>query len=261
MIGLDRAARPFRRGGRKSDSLDAVRSAREAVTRPELGKPRSAGARAALSVLLTGRRSAVDARTDAERQIHALVVGALEALRARFRDKNAHEVVACAAQIAHQRRPSRDRDKNDNRRVTRARPTCPRARGGDPGHERQVIAIVRAWRPDLLEQRGVGPVVCRDRALLVVASRPVPLGECVRESRRSVSDPASSELTVRRRLHRQGDRQLNRALHVVAINRIRVDKETQTHVERRRAEGKGRQGDQAMPETVRGPSAISTVGG
>ncbi len=142
-------------------------------------------------------------------------------------------------QIAHQRRPSRDRDKNDNRRVTRARPTCPRARGGDPGHERQVIAIVRAWRPDLLEQRGVGPVVCRDRALLVVASRPVPLGECVRESRRSVSDPASSELTVRRRLHRQGDRQLNRALHVVAINRIRVDKETQTHVERRRAEGKG----------------------
>jgi transposase len=52
--------------------------------------------------------------------------------------------------------------------------------------------------------------------------------------------PASSGLTVRDRLNRQGDnRQLNRALRVIVINRIRIDKETQTYVEPRRAEGKG----------------------
>lgn len=45
-------------------------------------------------------------------------------------------------------------------------------------------------------------------------------------------------MTIRHRLNRRGDRQLNRALHVVVINRIRVDKETQIYIERRRAEGK-----------------------
>ena len=50
--------------------------------------------------------------------------------------------------------------------------------------------------------------------------------------------PASSGLTVRHRLNRRGDRQLNRALHVIVINRLRLDKETQAYVERRRAEGK-----------------------
>ena len=45
-------------------------------------------------------------------------------------------------------------------------------------------------------------------------------------------------MTVRHCLNRRGDRQLNRALHVVVINKIRVNKETQIYVERRRAEGK-----------------------
>jgi transposase len=45
-------------------------------------------------------------------------------------------------------------------------------------------------------------------------------------------------MTVRHRLNRRGDRQLNRALHVVVINRIRHDAATQAYVERRRAEGK-----------------------
>jgi transposase len=45
-------------------------------------------------------------------------------------------------------------------------------------------------------------------------------------------------MTVRHRLNRRGDRQLNRALHVVVINRIHVNKKTQIYVERRRAEGK-----------------------
>ena len=45
-------------------------------------------------------------------------------------------------------------------------------------------------------------------------------------------------MTVRHRLNRRGDRQLNRAFHVIVINRLRYDKATRTYVERRRAEGK-----------------------
>ena len=61
VLELDRPERAKRRHGAKSDPLDAVRAAREAMSRPKLGTPRSGGDRQALSVLLAARRSAVDA--------------------------------------------------------------------------------------------------------------------------------------------------------------------------------------------------------
>lgn len=50
--------------------------------------------------------------------------------------------------------------------------------------------------------------------------------------------PASSGLHTRHRLNRSGDRQLNRALHVVALSRTRYDERTRDYVERRRSQGK-----------------------
>ena len=45
-------------------------------------------------------------------------------------------------------------------------------------------------------------------------------------------------MTTRHRLNRCGDRQLNRALHVVVLCRLRYDPATRAYAERRRAEGK-----------------------
>jgi len=50
--------------------------------------------------------------------------------------------------------------------------------------------------------------------------------------------PASSGNTTRYRLNRGGDRRLNRALHAIALTRMRVDPDTRAYVERRRAEGR-----------------------
>jgi Transposase len=74
VVELDRPKRATRRHGAKSDPLDAIRAAREALGRDQLAQPRAAGHRAALSVRLAARRSAVQATTDAQRQLHALVV-------------------------------------------------------------------------------------------------------------------------------------------------------------------------------------------
>ena len=65
VIELDRPKRAARRNGAKSDPLDAIRAAREAMARPRLGTPRSGGERQALSVLLAARRSAINASTEA----------------------------------------------------------------------------------------------------------------------------------------------------------------------------------------------------
>ena len=50
--------------------------------------------------------------------------------------------------------------------------------------------------------------------------------------------PASSGNTTRHRLHRGGDRQLNRALHTIALSRARTDPLTRAYLDRRAAEGK-----------------------
>jgi transposase len=97
---------------------------------------------------------------------------------------------------------------------------------------------VRSWRPDLLELTGVGPIVaatvltawshpgrCRDDAAFAMLAGAAPI-------------PASSGKTVRYRLNRSGDRQLNRALHTITLSRLRYDQRTRDYADRRRAQGK-----------------------
>lgn len=50
--------------------------------------------------------------------------------------------------------------------------------------------------------------------------------------------PASSGQTVRHRLNRSGDRQLNRALHTIAMSRLQHDPDTRAYARRRQEEGK-----------------------
>ena len=49
--------------------------------------------------------------------------------------------------------------------------------------------------------------------------------------------PASSGQTVRVRLNRSGDRQLNQALHLVVLTRLRYDPAIRAYAQRRRAQG------------------------
>jgi transposase len=52
--------------------------------------------------------------------------------------------------------------------------------------------------------------------------------------------PTSSGQTIRHRLSRAGDRQLNRALHTVVLHRRQHDATTKAYIARRVAEGKSR---------------------
>jgi transposase len=237
VIELDRPKRTARRGGKKSDPIDAVRCAREALARLEHGEPREMGDRAALAVLLAARRSAVEARTAAQRQIHALIITAPEELRSRFRGKTSHTIVATANRL----RITSQHDLETKTTIGVLRSLAHRVlelEAETRAHERALTEIVRSWRPELLEECGVGPIVAA--TVLCAWSHPGRFrSDAAFASLAGVSPiPASSGTTVRHRLNRSGDRQLNRALHVVVINRLRHDAATRTYVERRRAEGK-----------------------
>jgi transposase len=82
VVEVARPKRPPRRTGAKSDALDAVRAAREALAHEHLLAPRRRGDREALRVLLATRRSASAAKVSATNQLKALIVGAPEELRA-----------------------------------------------------------------------------------------------------------------------------------------------------------------------------------
>ncbi|MFE9187807.1 IS110 family transposase [Micromonospora haikouensis] len=239
VVELDRPLRPARRGGAKSDPIDAERAARDALARARLAQPKTGAQRAALQVRLTARRAAVEASADAQRQLHALVITAPEVVRARFRGQSTRIMLTTATRL----RPTSSADVEVLTSLTVLRDLARRVRfleaeAEAAEHEKAIRAIVRSWRPDLLQLTGVGPIVaatvltawshpgrCRDDAAFAMLAGAAPI-------------PASSGKTVRYRLNRSGDRQLNRALHTIVLTRLQRDERTRAYADRRRAQGK-----------------------
>ena len=65
VVELDRPVRARRRGGAKSDPIDAERAAREALSRTQLAEPKTGPVRGAVAMHLTARRAAVEAASEA----------------------------------------------------------------------------------------------------------------------------------------------------------------------------------------------------
>jgi transposase len=235
VIELDRPNRPPPRNGAKSQEIDAVRAGREVLAREHLGQPRSSGERAALAVRLAARRSAVDASSDAQRQLLAFVVSAPEAIRSRFRGLRTPAVIAKAARL--RAAAAWDTETASNALVMRDLARRIEAMKAEAAtHEKAILAIVKRWRPDLLELTGVGPIVAA--TVLCAWSHPGRWhSEAAFANLAGVAPiPASSGMRDRHRLNRRGDRQLNRALHIIAMHRMRHDPATRAYVERRRSE-------------------------
>ena len=101
-----------------------------------------------------------------------------------------------------------------------------------------ILAIIRGWRPDLLEEFGVGPIVAA--TVLCAWSHPGRIhSEAAFAMLAGVAPiPASSGQTSRMRLNRGGNRQINRALHGIVLAQVRTYQPAKAFVARKRAEGK-----------------------
>jgi hypothetical protein len=237
VVELDRPKRAPRRHGAKSDPLDAVRAAREVLGREQLAQPRATGPRAALSVRLAARRSAVQAAGDAQHQLHALVIAAPDVLRERLRIGSTHQLVAACARL----RVQASWDVQTATTAATLRSLARRIReltSEAADHRQAILVLVRAWRPDLLAHQGVGPIVAA--TVLCAWSHP---GRCRSDAAFAMLGgaapiPASSGQTIRVRLNHSGDRQLNQALYTVVLTRLRTDPTTRAYATRRRAQGK-----------------------
>jgi len=183
VIELDRPKRAARRNGAKSDPLDAIRAAREAMARPQLGTPRTGGERQALSVLLAARRSAINASTEAQQQVFSLVIAAPEPIRARFRGQKLAAMLNTAANL----RVHASYDPETTSTVVAVRTLARRAHAmlkETRELQKAILTIIRSWRPDLLGEFGVSDQSSQRRCYAPgptpAASTPRPRSRCSR---------------------------------------------------------------------------------
>jgi transposase len=104
--------------------------------------------------------------------------------------------------------------------------------------ERELAGLVAAHRPALLAEQGCGTLTAAILIGHTAGAERFPTDAHFARQAGVAPIPVSSGRTDRHRLHRGGDRQLNRALYMIAITRARIDPQTRAYLERKRAEGK-----------------------
>jgi transposase len=209
VIEVDRPQRPVRRAGVKSDDVDAVRAARQALAGIGVSEPLCRGDREAVRVLLTTRAQAIEFRTRAISALHALVISAPDRLRERLRQLPLGQLLHTCASL----RGSRGHSTEEFATVMALRTTARRALACQTEAdelETQLQALVARIAPTLLHAVGVGPVVAAQ--LIVSWSHPGRIRSEAAFAKVAGVAPieAPSGTVIRHRLNRSGDRQLNR---------------------------------------------------
>ena len=102
----------------------------------------------------------------------------------------------------------------------------------------ELTALIQAHVPQLLDQPGCGTVTAAIIIGHTAGAKRFPTDACFARHAGVAPIPASSGNTQRHRLHRGGDRQLNRAIHIIALSRAKTDPETRAYLARKHAEGK-----------------------
>lgn len=235
--------KPPKRGARragKSDTIDAEHAARHALTLPpgHLNTPRrTSGNQAALRVLLTARYAVSKHRTETLNQLtallrtHRLGIDARHPLTtpqirtiASWRTQRAEadwlatirgEAILLARSI-----------ENNDQQLAR----------NHTGLTTHVTAIA-GW---LLQEKGIGPVSAAQ--LIISWGHPGRIRSEAAFARLAGAAPipASSGNITRYRLHRGGDRSLNKALWTIANSRLLCDEQTKAYLNKRISEGKTR---------------------
>jgi transposase len=104
--------------------------------------------------------------------------------------------------------------------------------------EAELAVLIRSYRPKLLEEQGCGALTAALMIGRTAGAERFASDACFARQSGSAPIPCSSGQKSQHRLDRGGDRQLNRALHTIAITRASRDPATKEYLERKRAEGK-----------------------
>ena len=228
-----------RRSGRKAgkdDRGDAVAVARIAMREPGLPRVSAHVIGSELKLLVDARDQLVAEATRTRNRLHALLLAIAPGYHQHVRDLTSSSALLIARRLAARARA------DDRVRSTLACAAITRLRslaGEIDALEGEITAALDQAAPaNLLSICGVGPLMA---AKILGEVRDVGRFSSV-SAFASYSGtapiPASSGTVIRHRLHRGGNRQLNRALHTVALTQARRDDRAKVFLTRKRTEGK-----------------------
>ena len=242
VVEVERPKRRHLRRNGKSDPKDAQAAARAVLSGEATGVPKKSadGHVQMIRILRGARRSAVKAPVQSANLLKAMLLTAPEGLRQRLSGLPTKELVAAAGRL----RPARDPEEVEAatrfalRSIARRHQTLSEEIAE---LDAQLERLVAQAAPELVRLLGVG--TNHAATLLVLAGdNPERLkSEASFASLCGVSPlEASSGKVVRHRLNRGGNRDANRALHMICVVRMGSDRRTKTYVSRRLAEGKSK---------------------
>jgi len=239
VLECEQPRRKQRRGTGKSDPIDAHLAVLAALRldTSRLPVPRSDGDREALRILLVARHEITGACTAQAGRLRALLLGGDDTGRRAARTTLSGKALTA---LAGRELPADAGREHAVRQaeISRLALALRQGRRQLKDNRAQLLAIVEDIAPGLTSRFGVGPVSAAQA--IVSFSHP---GRCRSEAAYAALGgtsplPASSGMTVRHRLNRGGDRALNRAIHAIAVVRMRSCPRTRAYVARRTAEGK-----------------------
>ncbi len=230
LTSRERAGRP---GQGKTDPVDAVAIARITAREPNLPAVRPMdGLPADLRVLMDYREQLIAERTATVNRVHADLGWLRPGYQHRLPRLTSPSHLRSALALL-------EVDSGVRAAVTRARLARLLAIHAELTDLRtQIAALVQHSGSSLTGIYGIGIFVAARILAEVVDVRRYSSRHAFAAANGSAPIPASSGRTVRHRLNRGGNRQLNRALYTIAITEIRADTEGRAYYLRKRAEGK-----------------------
>ena len=227
----------------KSDAIDAELAARAVLSGTARAVPKdTSGIVEAIRQLIVARQSALKARTAGLQQLDDLIITAPQELRG---DLRVGRTLHARAVLCLKLRPQADRLHEPAQAAKFAlRSLARRIHDLDSeisALDQQLERLVRLAAPRTVSLFGVGTQSAGQ--LLVTAGQNISRlhGEAAFAKICGAAPiQASSGRTTRHRLDFGGDRQANRALHMIAVCRLRHCQRTQAYAEKRTAEGLSR---------------------
>ena len=148
--------------------------------------------------------------------------------------------LAVLRQLGTPDRPASRAGRADDARPPRPRLAAPhpRALPDDQDARAEIADLVAPIAPQLLTEPGFGPLTAAKLVGEVAGAGRFATDAKLARAAGVAPIPVSSGNTNRHRLDRGGNRQINAAIHRVAVTRLRCHPETQDYIARKRAEGK-----------------------
>jgi transposase len=216
----------------KSDPIDATAVARAALAHPDLPRATLAGPEREIGLLVAHRESLVRERTDRICKLRWLLHDIDPDLAPPLRTLNRFRTLDRLTGTLGALEPSVC-VRICLELVARCREITVRAKE----LEREIAALIKATALMLLEIPGCGSLTAaKIVAETAQVSRFPTEGHFARYAG-TAPVPASSGATHRHRFNRRGNRQLNAALHRIAVTQLRIHQPAKDYVARKRSEG------------------------